>query len=84
MALDNAGLKIKDIKAVKGHKCFTTNDINFTRKLRRYVMKMNNFGHRWFTDIAGHRPQAGLSHRCLRRWRIWVRVVSLDQMCCRR
>ena len=33
MALANAGLKISDMKAIKSHNPFATNDINFAKKL---------------------------------------------------
>ena len=62
MALANAGLKITDMKAIKSHNPFATNDINFAKKLGIDVMKMNNFG---CSLIYGHpqAPTAGQDYR---------------------
>lgn len=61
MALSNAGLKITDMKAIKSHNPFATNDINFARKLGVDVMQMNNFGS---SLIYGH-PQAPTAGRII-------------------
>jgi len=61
MALANAGLKITDMKAIKSHNPFATNDINFAKKLGIDVMKMNNFG---CSLIYGH-PQAPTAGRII-------------------
>jgi acetyl-CoA acetyltransferase family protein len=53
MALANAGLTIADIKAVKTHNPFATNDLAFAKKMGYDVMKMNNNGS---SLIYGH-PQ---------------------------
>jgi len=53
MALANAGLTIADIKAVKTHNPFATNDLAFAKKMGFDVMKMNNNGS---SLIYGH-PQ---------------------------
>ena len=61
MALANAGLKISDMKAIKSHNPFATNDINFAKKLGNDVMKMNNYGS---SLIYGH-PQAPTAGRII-------------------
>ena len=61
MALANAGLKITEMKAIKSHNQFATNDINFAKKLGIDVMKMNNFGS---SLIYGH-PQAPTAGRII-------------------
>ncbi|MCX5810254.1 MAG: thiolase family protein [Proteobacteria bacterium] len=61
MALANAGLKINEMKAIKSHNPFATNDINFARKLGIDVMKMNNYGS---SLIYGH-PQAPTAGRII-------------------
>lgn len=61
MALANAGLKITDMKAIKSHNPFATNDINFAKKLGIDVMNMNNFG---CSLIYGH-PQAPTAGRII-------------------
>jgi acetyl-CoA acetyltransferase len=61
MALANAGLKITDMKAIKSHNPFATNDINFAKKFGIDVMKMNNFGS---SLIYGH-PQAPTAGRII-------------------
>jgi acetyl-CoA acetyltransferase family protein len=53
MALANAGITISDIKAVKTHNPFATNDLAFAKKMGYDVMKMNNYGS---SLIYGH-PQ---------------------------
>jgi acetyl-CoA acetyltransferase len=59
MALDNAGLKIDDIKTVKTHNPFAVNDIAFSRKTGYDLMKMNNYGS---SLIYGH-PQGPTAGR---------------------
>ncbi len=61
MALANAGLKITDMKAIKSHNPFTTNDLNFAKKMGIDVMKMNNYG---CSLIYGH-PQAPTAGRII-------------------
>jgi acetyl-CoA acetyltransferase len=61
MALANAGLKISDMKAIKSHNPFATNDINFAKKLGNDVMKMNNYGS---SLVYGH-PQAPTAGRII-------------------
>lgn len=61
MALANAGLKITDMKAIKTHNPFATNDINFAKKMGIDVMKMNNYGS---SLIYGH-PQAPTAGRII-------------------
>lgn len=61
MALANAGLKITDMKAIKSHNPFATNDVNFAKKFGIDVMKMNNFG---CSLIYGH-PQAPTAGRII-------------------
>ena len=64
MALANADMKISEMKAIKSHNPFATNDLNFAKKMSVDVMKMNNYGS---SLIYGH-PQApqreGSSLRC--------------------
>jgi acetyl-CoA acetyltransferase family protein len=54
MALVNAGLTIKDIKAIKTHNPFAVNDLAFAKKFGIDVNGMNNYGS---SMIYGH-PQA--------------------------
>jgi acetyl-CoA acetyltransferase len=61
MALANAGMKITEMKAIKSHNPFVTNDINFAGKLGIDVMKMNNYGS---SLIYGH-PQAPTAGRII-------------------
>jgi acetyl-CoA acetyltransferase len=61
MALANAGLKITDMKAIKSHNPFATNDLNFAKKMGCDVMKMNNYGS---SLIYGH-PQAPTAGRII-------------------
>jgi len=53
MALEKAGLSIKDIKAHKSHNPFIINDIYFSREFGIDVMAMNNYGS---SIVYGH-PQ---------------------------
>jgi len=61
MALANAGLKITDMKAIKSHNPFATNDLNFAKKMGIDVMAMNNYGS---SLIYGH-PQAPTAGRII-------------------
>ena len=61
MALANAGMKITDMKAIKSHNPFSTNDLNFAKKMGIDVMKMNNYGS---SLIYGH-PQAPTAGRII-------------------
>ena len=61
MALANAGLKITDMKAIKSHNPFATNDVNFAKKFGIDVMKMNNYG---CSLIYGH-PQGPTAGRII-------------------
>lgn len=54
MALQKAGISIKEIKAVKTHNPFVVNDLYMAREMGIDVMKMNNYG---CSLIFGH-PQA--------------------------
>jgi acetyl-CoA acetyltransferase len=61
MALANAGMKITEMKAIKSHNPFATNDINFAKKFGIDVMSMNNYGS---SLIYGH-PQAPTAGRII-------------------
>jgi acetyl-CoA acetyltransferase len=61
MALANAGLKITDMKAIKSHNPFATNDLNFAKKMGNDINKMNNYGS---SLIYGH-PQAPTGGRII-------------------
>lgn len=61
MALKNAGIDIKDIKAIKTHNPFTINDINLAKQIGIDVMKMNNYGS---SLIFGH-PQGPTAGRLI-------------------
>ena len=61
MALKNAGLKIKDIKAIKTHNPFAVNDVNMAKKMNFDVMWMNNYGS---SMIYGH-PQGPTAGRLI-------------------
>jgi acetyl-CoA acetyltransferase len=61
MALANAGMKITEMKAIKSHNPFATNDINFAKKMGIDVMKMNNYG---CSLIYGH-PQGPTAGRIM-------------------
>jgi acetyl-CoA acetyltransferase len=43
-ALDNAGISLDDITAVKTHNPFAVNDIVFCRETGFDITKMNNYG----------------------------------------
>jgi acetyl-CoA acetyltransferase len=59
MALKNASLKMKDMKALKTLNPFPVNDINMARKMNFDVMWMNNYGS---SLIFGH-PQGPTAGR---------------------
>jgi len=61
MALAVAGLKVTDMKAIKTHNPFTTNDLNFARKMGVDVMAMCNYGS---SLIYGH-PQGPTAGRAI-------------------
>jgi acetyl-CoA acetyltransferase family protein len=61
MALKNAGLTMKDMKACKTHNPFAVNDINMARKMGFDVMWMNNYGS---SMIYGH-PQGPTAGRAI-------------------
>jgi acetyl-CoA acetyltransferase family protein len=61
MALEDAGLKITDMKAIKTHNPFIVNDINFAQKFDIDVMNMNNYGS---SLVYGH-PQAPTAGRLI-------------------
>jgi acetyl-CoA acetyltransferase family protein len=61
MALAKAGLKITEMKAIKSHNPFATNDLNFAKKMGIDVMKMDNYGS---SLIYGH-PQAPTAGRII-------------------
>lgn len=58
-ALDQAGLKMRDMKAVKTHNPFAANDVLFSRATGVPLEKMNNFG---CSLVWGH-PQAPMGTR---------------------
>jgi acetyl-CoA acetyltransferase len=61
MALKNAGLKIKDMKAIKTHNPFAVNDVFMAKKMEFDVMWMNNYGS---SMIYGH-PQGPTAGRLI-------------------
>ncbi len=61
MALKNAGLKIKDMKAIKTHNPFAVNDINMAKQMNFDVMWINNYGS---SMIYGH-PQGPTAGRLI-------------------
>ncbi|MGB9628693.1 MAG: thiolase family protein [Thermodesulfobacteriota bacterium] len=61
MALRDAGIGVKDLKAVKTHNPFAVNDINLSRKLGIDLNWMNNYGS---SMIYGH-PQGPTSGRLI-------------------
>ena len=60
-ALAQAGVSIKDIKAIKSHNPFAVNDIIFAREMGIDVMAMNNYG---CSLIWGH-PQGPTGMRAV-------------------
>jgi len=61
MALKDAGITVKDLKAVKTHQPFAVNDINMAQKMGFDVMGMNNYGS---SLIYGH-PQGPTAGRLI-------------------
>jgi acetyl-CoA acetyltransferase len=61
MALANAGKKVTEMKAVKTHNPFSTNDINLARKMNIDINKFNNYGS---SLIYGH-PQGPTAGRAI-------------------
>jgi acetyl-CoA acetyltransferase len=61
MALENAGITVKDLKAVKTHQPFAVNDINMANKMGMDVNWMNNYGN---SLIYGH-PQGPTAGRII-------------------
>ena len=61
MALDNAGIGIDDVKAVKTHNPFAGNDLYMARELGIDVMGFNNYGS---PIVFGH-PQGPTAGRCI-------------------
>jgi acetyl-CoA acetyltransferase len=61
MALDSAGIKVSDLKAVKTHNPFAANDIAMARTLGMDVNSMNNYGS---SLIYGH-PQGPTGARLM-------------------
>jgi acetyl-CoA acetyltransferase len=59
MVLAIAGLKITDMKVIKTHNPFATNDLNLAKKMGIDVMKFNNYGS---SLIYGH-PQGPTAGR---------------------
>lgn len=60
-ALEQAGISIRDVKAIKSHNPFAVNDIIFAREMGIDVMAMNNYG---CSLIWGH-PQGPTGLRAL-------------------
>jgi acetyl-CoA acetyltransferase len=61
MALENAGIGVDDIKAIKTHNPFAANDIHLADNLNVDVMGMNNFG---CSLVYGH-PQGPTAGRLI-------------------
>jgi acetyl-CoA acetyltransferase family protein len=61
MALRDAGLKVKDLKAIKTHNPFAINDINMAKKMGFDVNWMNNYGS---SIVFGH-PQGPTGGRLI-------------------
>jgi acetyl-CoA acetyltransferase len=61
MALDKAGITIKDVKAIKTHNPFAANDIYLAKQMNIDVNSFNNYGS---SLIYGH-PQAPTAGRCI-------------------
>jgi acetyl-CoA acetyltransferase len=59
MALEKAGIKVNDLKAIKTHNPFAVNDINMAAKMGFDVNWMNNYG---CSMIYGH-PQGPTAGR---------------------
>lgn len=61
MALSNAGITVKDVKAIKTHNPFAANDIYLANQLGIDVNSFNNYGS---SLVFGH-PQAPTAGRCI-------------------
>jgi len=61
MALEKAGLSIRDIRVIKTHNPFAANDIYFSREMKVDVNSFNNYGS---SLIFGH-PQAPTAGRSI-------------------
>jgi acetyl-CoA acetyltransferase len=61
MALDKAGITVKDVKAIKTHNPFAANDLYFAHEMNVDVMTMNNYG---CSLIYGH-PQGPTAGRAV-------------------
>ncbi len=61
MALENAGLKIEDVKALKTHNPFVVNDLYLAQQLGIDPMGFNNYG---CSMIYGH-PQGPTAGRLI-------------------
>jgi len=61
MALDKAGVKVSDLKAVKTHNPFAVNDLNMMQKMGLDPEIVNNYGS---SLIFGH-PQGPTGARCV-------------------
>lgn len=61
MALEKAGLTVDDIKAVKTHNPFASNDLYLAKECNIDVMTMNNYGS---PIVFGH-PQGPTAGRCI-------------------
>jgi acetyl-CoA acetyltransferase len=61
MALDNAGITVNDVKAVKTHNPFAVNDLYLAQQLDIDVNGFNNYG---CSMIFGH-PQGPTAGRCI-------------------
>ena len=61
MALDKAGITVKDVKAIKTHNPFAANDIYLSQQMNIDVNSFNNYGS---SLIYGH-PQAPTAGRCI-------------------
>jgi acetyl-CoA acetyltransferase len=61
MALDKAGIKIGDVKAIKTHNPFAANDIYLADQMNIDVNSFNNYGS---SLVFGH-PQAPTAGRCI-------------------
>ena len=60
-ALEQAGISIRDVKAIKSHNPFAVNDIIFAKEMGIDVMQMNNYG---CSLIWGH-PQGPTGLRAI-------------------
>lgn len=60
-ALEQAGLSIKELKAIKTHNPFALNDILFSRQTGADLQRMNNYGS---SLVWGH-PQAPMATRAI-------------------